>query len=577
MTSMTSLTSYADLERWRTELDEAAATAPLRITVCGGRSCDTLRSSGVRSALEAELERQNLQGRAEVVTTGCPGFCEPGPLVVVGPERILYTRVTPADASEIVSRTIDKGEVVDRLLYKDPETGKDIVHEHDVPFYREQQRILLKESGRIDPHRIEDYVRSGGYRGLSRALGEMSPDEVIAEVSRSGLRGRGGAGFPAGVKWARCRQAEGDVKYVICNADEANPGAFQDRSLIAANPHVILEGLVIGGYAIGASEGYVYLRHDHLPTVETVRHAIARCRERGLLGRNILGSGFDFDLRVHLGAGAFICGEETALIASIEDRVAEPVARPPFPADKGLWGKPTNINNAKSWASVPHILANGAEWYAGWGTEKSKGTTVFSLNGAITHAGLVEVEMGTPLRHIIDVIGGGVRGGKRVKAAQPGGPSGGCIPERLLDLPADYESLTEAGSMMGSGGLIVMDEDTCMVDVARYFTAFNAAESCGKCTACREGTRQMHEMLRAIVAGDGEEGDVELLEALGHTIKDGSFCGLGKAAPNPVLTTIRYFRDEYDAHIRDGRCPAGVCRLPAREPAGEAVEAVGAV
>ena len=571
---MTDLTSAAALERWRTQLADASSRPPRRITICGGRSCDTLASGTVRAALEAALDRHDLRAQADVVTTGCPGFCEPGPLVVVHPERILYTRVTPADADDIVSRTIGQHEVVDRLLYHDARTGQGIVHEQDVPFYREQQRMLLLNSGVIDPHRIEDYVAVGGYRGLARALSEMSPDQVLAEVSRSGLRGRGGAGFPAGLKWERCRRAQGDQKYVICNADEANPGAFQDRSLIAANPHAILEGMIIGGYAMGASEGYVYLRHDHAPTIETVRLAIAQCREHGLLGRNILGSGFDCDLRIHLGAGAFICGEETALIASIEDRVSLPVSRPPFPAQQGLWGKPTNINNAKSWASVPHILANGAEWYAGWGTEQSKGTTVFSLNGAVNHAGLVEVAMGTPLRHIIDAIGGGIRGGKRVKAAQPGGPSGGCIPESLLDLPADYESLAEVGSMMGSGGLIVMDEDTCMVDVARYFTAFNAAESCGKCTACREGVSQMHTILRAIATGDGEEDDVALLEELGQAIKDGSLCGLGKAAPNPVLTTIRYFRHEYDAHIRDGRCPAGVCRLPARDGIGEAAAAV---
>ncbi len=559
---MRRLTSVSDLDAWRDELVKAQATAPRRICVCGGRTCSTVGGNGIADALREQLRQQGLEARAQVVVTGCPGFCEPGPLVTIRPEGILYTRVTAADAAEIVSTTIGKGGVVDRLLYRDLKSGQTIAHEQDIPFYKEQQRILLKDSGVIDPLRIDDYVAAGGYSGLTRALAHMTADAVVAEVTKSGLRGRGGAGFPAGVKWGMCRQAEGDVKYVICNADEANPGAFQDRSLISGNPHAIIEGMLIGAYAIGASQGYIYVRHDHEPTIEIIRHAIAQCREAGLLGRHILGSGFDFDLHVHLSAGAFVCGEETALIASIEGRMSEPVSRPPFPAIKGLWGKPTNINNAKSWATVPHILRNGADWYAGIGTETSKGTTVFSLNGRIRHAGLVEVPMGVTLRHIVTDIGGGMRDGRKFKAAQPGGPSGGCIPETLLDLPVDYENLAAAGSMMGSGGLIVMGDDACMVDVARYFTAFNQAESCGKCTACREGSRQMLTILNGIVEGRGEEGDIERLEELALIVRDGSLCGLGKAAPNPVLTTIRYFRNEYEAHIRDGRCPAGVCKTP---------------
>jgi len=554
---MTRLNTAAELDKQRETILQARSTAPRRITVCGGRSCAT-QSDGLRTALENVLKQNGLTAQAQVVVTGCPGFCEQGPLVAIGPERILYTKVVPADAPEIVAKTIGQKAVVERLLYQDPQTGKRIVHESDIPFYKEQHRLLLKDNGMIDPTQIEDYIAQGGYKGLARALA-MTPESVVQEIKRSGLRGRGGAGFPAGLKWETCRQAEGDVKYLICNADEANPGAFQDRSLVEGNPHSIVEGMIIGAFAVGASQGFVYIRHDYPSTVEIMQQAIQQAGEWGLLGKKILGSGFNFDLHVHLSAGAFVCGEETALIASIEGRVSEPVPRPPFPAEKGLWGKPTNINNAKTWASVPHILSHGADWYAKLGTEKSKGTTVFSLGGKINHAGLVEVPMGVTLRHIIYDIGGGIRGGKKFKAVQPGGPSGGCIPENLLDLPVDYESLTAAGSMMGSGGLIVMDEDTCMVEVARYFTDFNRVESCGKCTACREGVHQMHALLTGITTGQGKAGDIELLEELGQALKDGALCGLGKAAPNPVLTTIRYFRNEYEAHIRDKQCPAKVC------------------
>jgi NADH-quinone oxidoreductase subunit F len=554
---MTRLNSIAEFEQERDTILQARATARRRITVCGGRSC-AISTDGLRTALETALNKSGLDTQAQVVVTGCPGFCEQGPFVIIGTERILYTKVTPGDAPEIVAKTIGQNEVVERLLYQDPHSGRWIVHEEDVPFYKEQHRLLMKNNGMIDPTRIEDYIAQGGYKGLACALA-MTPENVVQEIKRSGLRGRGGAGFPTGLKWETCRQVQGDIKYVICNADEANPGAFQDRSLVDGNPHGIVEGMIIGAYAIGAREGFVYIRHDYPATVDTLRRAIQQAGEWGLLGRNILGSGFDFDLHVHLSAGAFVCGEETALIASIEGRVSEPVPRPPFPAEKGLWGKPTNINNAKTWAAVPYVLSHGADSYANLGTEKSKGTTVFSLGGKINHAGLVEVPMGVTLRHIIYDIGGGIRGGKEFKAVQPGGPSGGCIPEDLLDLPVDYESLTAAGSMMGSGGLIVMDEDTCMVQVARYFTDFNRVESCGKCTACREGVKQMHTLLTGITTGQGKESDIALLEELGQTIKDGALCGLGKAAPNPVLTTIRYFRSEYEAHIRDKQCPAKVC------------------
>jgi NADH:ubiquinone oxidoreductase subunit F (NADH-binding)/(2Fe-2S) ferredoxin len=556
---MSRLKSVSELEDWREAIVRTRSTVSRRIMVCDGRSCSTLASNSLQAAFVREIQHSNLAAQVAVVATGCQGFCELGPLVEILPDGILYTRVLPEDTAEIVAKTIARNEVIERLVYHDPQTGRPIPRKAEVPFYGEQTRILLKDLGLVDPSRIEDYVAIGGYKALAKALGSMSPEAVVAEIKRSGLRGRGGAGFPTGVKWELCRRAPGDARYIICNADEANPGAFQDRALIGGNPHSILEGMIIGAYAIGATCGYIYLRHDHQPTIEVVRQAIQQCRDRGLLGENILGFPFTFDLRIQLGAGAFVCGEETALIASIEDRVSEPVFRPPFPSERGLWGKPTNINNAKTWATVPCVVGGGAEAYRQWGTEKSKGTTVFSLNGKITYPGLVEVPMGVTLRHIIYNIGGGIKDGRKFKAVQPGGPSGGCIPESLLDLPVDYESLAEAGSMMGSGGLIVMDEDTCMVDVARYFTAFNQAESCGKCSACREGVRQMHRILTRMVEGSAKQGDIELLQELAEAVRDGAFCGLGKAAPNPVLTTLRYFRNEYEAHVRDRRCPAGVC------------------
>jgi NADH:ubiquinone oxidoreductase subunit F (NADH-binding)/Pyruvate/2-oxoacid:ferredoxin oxidoreductase delta subunit len=480
--------------------------------------------------------------------------------VAILPEKIFYTRVKPKDAGEIVQKSILEGGVVESLLYKDPASGERIVHEGDVPFYREQHRVLLKDSGSIDPTSIEDYLAVGGYKALVRALFEMTPEEVIQEVKRSGLRGRGGAGFPAASKWELCRKAPGEVKYLVCNADEGDPGAFQDRSLIEANPHSVLEGIIVGAYAIGAGEGFIYIRNEYPLAVERISLAIEAAQKHGLLGRDILGSGFSLDLQVQLGAGAFVCGEESAMMASIEGRIGEPRARPPYPTQSGLWGKPTNINNVKTWASVPYIIRNGAEWYAQIGTEKSKGTTIFSLVGKVSNTGLIEVPMGITLRHLIEEIGGGSADGRKLKAVQTGGPSGGCIPESLWHLPVDYESLREAGSMMGSGGMIVMDESTCMVDMARYFMEFNKFESCGKCNACRGGVARMHEILDYITRGYGREGDIELLEELGQAVKAASLCGLGQTAPNPVLSTIRYFREEYEAHIREKRCPAGVCK-----------------
>ena len=554
------LQSIADLDAWRAALVAGRAAGKPCITVCGGTGCLALSSDGVFASLRQELDQQGLADKVDLTLTGCPGFCEQGPLVVIQPERILYTGVAAKDAADIVDKTVGKGAVVDRLLYRDPLTKQRVVHEQDVPFYKEQTRVILRDNGQIDPTKIEDYIAAGGYSAFTKAVSQMTPEGVIAEVQQSGLRGRGGAGYPAGTKWELCRKAAGEPKYVICNADEGDPGAFQDRGLIEGNPHVVLEGMLIGAYAMGASAGYIYIRNEYPLAVELLQRAIEQAREHGLLGENILGTGLNLDIYIQLGAGAFVCGEETALMASIEGRVGEPRVRPPFPAESGLWGKPTNINNTKTWASVPHIINNGAAWYASMGTEKARGTTVFSLVGKINNTGLVEVPLGTPLRKMIFDIGGGIPKGKKFKAVQTGGPSGGCLPESLLDLPLDYESLSAAGSMMGSGGMIVMDEDTCMVDVARYFLEFTKFESCGKCVACREGVNQMHSVLTDMVNGKAREGDIELLEHMGQAIRDGSFCGLGKTAPNPVLSTIRYFRDEYDAHIKEQRCPAGVCK-----------------
>jgi len=548
------------IEKWREETLAAQDTSRPRITVCGGTVCLALASGEVAAALEQALEQGGMHASVEMKTTGCPGLCDQGPLVTIYPQGIFYTKVKPEDGSEIVSKTVKNGEIIERLLYQDPLTGEKIIRETDVPFYKEQTRILLKDSGLIDPRKIEDYIAVGGYKGLERALAEMTPEQIIDQIKRSGLRGRGGGGFPTGVKWELCRNAPGDPKYIICNADEGNPGCFQDRGVIESNPHSILEGMIIGAYAIGASEGFVYIRHEYPLSVELIRHAVVQAREHGLLGENILGSGFNFNIEITLGAGAYVCGEETALMASIEGRVGEPRARPPYPVESGLWGKPTTINNVKTWAWIPHILNNSADWFAQIGTEKSKGTTIFSLVGNIKQPGLVEIPMGVTLRHLIEHIGGGAPNGKKLIAAQTGGPSGGCIPESLWDLPVDYDSLREAGSIMGSGGMIIMDEGICMVEMARYFLDFSKYEACGKCSACREGVRRMYEILDYITRGLGQEGDIELLEELGQAVKIGSFCGLGQTAPNPVLSTIRYFREQYDAHILDKNCPAGVCK-----------------
>jgi len=513
----------------------------------------------VLEALQAEIKAQATENRVNLRMTGCHGFCERGPLVVIQPKGIFYHGVKVEDVSQIISETVVKGEIIDSLLYVDPGTGQKIAYESEVPFYKKQRRLLLDMNGQIDPTSITDYIALGGYGSLSRVLSQMTPEEIIAEVTRAKLRGRGGAGFSAGVKWRFTREAPGNTKYVVCNADEGDPGAYMDRSIMEGNPHRVLEGMIMGGYAIGAHRGFIYIRNEYPLAVKHLGRAIAQARECGLLGKDILGSGFDFDVEIRLGAGAFVCGEETALMASIEGRTGEPRPRPPYPAQEGLWSQPTNINNVKTWANVPLIIEKGADWYAQIGTEESKGTKIFSVVGKVNNTGLVEVPMGATLRQIIFDIGGGIPNGKEFKAVQIGGPSGGCIPKEHLDTPIDYESLTELGAMMGSGGMVICDEDICMVDLARYFMTFVQEESCGKCVPCRVGTKAMLETLARITKGEGRETDIDYLLELAEAIRGSSLCGLGQTAPNPVLTTLRYFQDEYEAHIYENRCPAKVC------------------
>jgi NADH-quinone oxidoreductase subunit F len=549
-----------ELESLRQKLVAAREPDKPRVSVCCGTGCRVHGSMEVIEAFRHELSKRSLSGDVSVVATGCHGFCEKGPVVVLKPSGVFYQRVGLADVPEIVSETVLNGAVIDRLTYVDPASGARVVYEKDVPFYRKQQRLVLDLNGDIDPTSIQDYLAFGGYGALSKALRQMRPEEVIEEVTQSGLRGRGGAGFPAGVKWRLCREADGDGKYIICNADEGDPGAYMDRSIMEGNPHRVVEGMIIGAWAIGAHEGYVYIRNEYPLAVENLRIAIGQAQEYGFLGHDILGSGFDFSVQIRPGSGAFVCGEETALMASIEDRIGEPRPRPPYPAQSGLWGKPTNINNVETWANVPLVIDRGGESYAQIGTDKSKGTKIFSVVGNINNTGLVEVPMGTTLSEIVYDIGGGVPGGKECKAVQLGGPSGGCVPREHFDVPIDFESLQKLGAIMGSGGMVVCDEDTCMVEFARYFMDFVQQESCGKCVPCRLGTRAMLEVLTAITQGRGREGDVAYLEELARQISESSLCGLGQTAPNPVLSTIRYFRNEYEAHIRDKRCPAHVCR-----------------
>ena len=536
------------------------------VLVCGGTGCTSSGSPKIQDAFNQEIEKNGLAEEVKVVQTGCFGLCALGPVVIIYPDGTFYSNVTVDDVAEIVSEHLLKGRVVERLVYND--TGDatenaEAAHSslNDTIFYKSQYRLALRNCGVINPENIEEYIAMDGYAALGKVLTEMTPDDVIATILDSGLRGRGGAGFPTGMKWKFASGNRGNVqKYVCCNADEGDPGAFMDRSILEGDPHALIEAMAIAGYAIGANQGYVYVRAEYPIAVKRLQIAIDQAKEYGLLGKNIFGTDFEFDLGIRLGAGAFVCGEETALMTPIEGKRGEPRPRPPFPAVKGLFDRPTVLNNVETYANIPQIILKGADWFKSIGTEKSKGTKVFALGGKIKNTGLVEVPMGTTLRHIIEEIGGGIPGGKKFKAAQTGGPSGGCIPAHLIDTPIDYDNLLEIGSMMGSGGLIVMDEDNCMVDIARFFLDFTVDESCGKCTPCRVGTKRLLEILDKIIAGKGELEDLDRLEELSNYIKSASLCGLGQTAPNPVLSTLRYFREEYIAHIVDKKCPAGVCK-----------------
>ncbi len=531
------------------------------VLVCGGTGCTSSGSGAVMQTLNEQLKEHHLDSEICVVPTGCHGLCAEGPVMIVYPDGVFYTRVTAEDVPEIVSEHLLKGRVVKRLVYEEAKENDHLESLEETTFYRKQTRIALRNCGVINPESIDEYIGTGGYEALGKVLTEMTPDEVIQVITDSGLRGRGGAGFPTGQKWKLASGDRGKVqKYVCCNADEGDPGAFMDRSVLEGDPHVVLEAMAIAGYAIGSNQGYIYVRAEYPIAVQRLQIAIAQARDYGLLGKDIFSSGFDFDIDVRLGAGAFVCGEETALMTSIEGNRGEPRPRPPFPAQKGLFASPTILNNVETWANVPRIILNGAEWFSSMGTETSKGTKVFALGGKINNTGLVEIPMGTTLRTIVEDIGGGIPNGKKFKAAQTGGPSGGCIPAEHFDIPIDYDNLTSIGSMMGSGGLIVMDEDTCMVDIAKFFLQFTVDESCGKCTPCRVGTKRLLERLEKITEGRGTLEDLDELEDLCYYIKDNAQCGLGQTAPNPVLSTLRYFRDEYTEHVVNHRCPAGVCK-----------------
>ena len=530
------------------------------VLVCGGTGCTSSGSQKIMEKLKEELAKQGLTDEVAVVQTGCHGLCALGPIMIVYPDAAFYSMVKEEDIPEIVSEHLLKGRVVKRLLYQETVTPAGVKALIDTDFYKKQHRIALRNCGIINPESIEEYIGTGGYEALGKVLTEMTPDDVIQTLLGRGLRGRGGGGFPTGLKWKLAKQNDADQKYVCCNADEGDPGAFMDRSILEGDPHAVLEAMAIAGYAIGASQGYIYVRAEYPIAVERLKIAIQQARDMELLGKDIFGTGFNFDIDLRLGAGAFVCGEETALMTSIEGNRGEPRPRPPFPAQKGLFGKPTILNNVETYANIPQIILNGPEWFASMGTEKSKGTKVFALGGKIHNTGLVEIPMGTTLREVIEEIGGGIPGGKKFKAAQTGGPSGGCIPAEHFDIPIDYDNLISIGSMMGSGGLIVMDETDCMVDIAKFFLEFTVEESCGKCTPCRVGTKRMLEILTKITKGQATMEDLDKLEELCYYVKENSACGLGQTAPNPVLSTLRYFRDEYEAHIKEKRCPAGVCK-----------------
>jgi NADH-quinone oxidoreductase subunit F len=549
-----------ELEKLRQEILAGQKKDAIEVTVCGGTGCLSNGSEQVAAAISEEMKKQGLNGKAVLKKTGCHGFCERGPLVTINPMDIFYQRVAENDAADIVSETLIKRKTVERLLYVDPASQKKIARHDEIPFYKHQFRIALRNNGRIDPTDIRAYLANGGYAGLAKAVTSMTPVEVIATVEKSGLRGRGGGGFPAGKKWRSCREAKGDVRYLVCNGDEGDPGAFMDRSIMEGDPHSVIEGMIIAAFAIGSHQGYLYVRNEYPLAVKNLGIALEQAREYGFLGKNIFNSGFDFEIRVNRGGGAFVCGESSALMASLEGRAGEPRAKYIRSVERGLWDKPTNLNNVETYANVPEIIARGADWFASYGTAGSKGTKVFSLVGKVKNTGLVEVPMGITLRDIIFKIGGGILNDREFKAVQTGGPSGGCIPKSMIDMPVDFDELTKAGSMMGSGGMIVMDDTDCMVDVAKYFTKFLEEESCGKCTPCREGTRRMKEVLIDISEGRGTEESIPVLEELAEALTLGSLCALGSTAANPFLSTLRYFRDEYEAHIKERRCPAGVCK-----------------
>ena len=534
------------------------------VLICGGTGCTSSGSVALQEEFEARLKENGIDNEVKVVQTGCFGLCALGPIVVVYPEGAFYSRVEKDDIKEIVEEHLVKGRIVKRLLYSETVQEDNIKSLNETNFYAKQKRVALRNCGVINPENIEEYIAIDGYQALGKVLTEMTPEDVIQIIKDSGLRGRGGGGFPTGLKWQFTHDSKNDQKYVACNADEGDPGAFMDRSILEGDPHAVIEAMAIAGYAVGANQGYIYIRAEYPIAVGRLKIAIQQAREYGLLGNDIFGSGFNFDLDIRLGAGAFVCGEETALITSIEGYRGEPRPRPPFPAVKGLWGKPTLLNNVETYANIPQIILNGVDWFTSFGTEKSKGTKVFALGGKINNTGLVEIPMGTTLREVVEEIGGGIPNGKKFKAAQTGGPSGGCIPASLIDTPIDYDSLIQIGSMMGSGGLIVMDEDNCMVDIAKFFLEFTVDESCGKCTPCRVGTKRLLEILTKITDGKGTMEDIDKLEELCYSIKESALCGLGQTAPNPVLSTLKYFRDEYIAHVQEKRCPAGVCKALAR-------------
>lgn len=549
-----------EIQRIAEKKKKANSSFSKLVTLCTGTGCSASGCQAVFNALQNELKKKKLTRKVKIRTTGCHGFCEQGPLMVIDPQNIFYCRIKPQDPPEIISETILKEKVIDRLFYIEPASGKKIIREKDIPFYKAQDRALLGQNRLIDPRDIEDYIANGGYTALIKVLTSMKPEAIIEEVKKSGLRGRGGGGFPTGKKWEFCHKAEGSPKYVVCNADEGDPGAYMDRSVLEGNPHAVIEGMLIGAYAIGAEHGYIYVRNEYPLAVEHAKIAIQQAKKLGLLGKDILGTKFSFDIKIARGGGAFVCGESTALMASLEGEVGEPRPKDIHTTDKGFMDLPTNLNNVETWANIPSIINKGASWFAKKGTEKSKGTKIFALTGQIRNTGLVEVPMGTSLRTIIYDIGGGAVNGKKIKAVQTGGPSGGCLPEKLFHLPVDFEALTEAGSMVGSGGMVVMDESSCMVDVAKYFLKFLIDESCGKCVPCRVGLSRMLEIVNDISEGKGTEEKLLLLKETAETVSLASLCALGKTAPNPVLSTIQYFLPEYEAHIKEKRCPAGVCR-----------------